>query len=173
MELQSAVELVDAFNELGLAFWIDGGWGVDALLGEQTRPHSDLDLAVERRDLPAFAQCLEQLGYVRAARPDNPDWNWVLANSHGLSVDLHGFTPDDCGNGILGDPSNGDMYPAAAFDGRGRLGGRPVRCIAPQVVLGFRNGFEPRAVDHHDVNALCVRFGLALPSRFQAAQGSR
>ena len=30
----------------GVRVWLDGGWSVDALLGEQTRPHADLDLAV-------------------------------------------------------------------------------------------------------------------------------
>jgi len=31
---------------------------VDAILGEQTRPHSDLDLAVKLHDLPAFEDLL-------------------------------------------------------------------------------------------------------------------
>ena len=26
--------------------WVDGGWGIDALLEEQTRDHSDLDLSL-------------------------------------------------------------------------------------------------------------------------------
>jgi lincosamide nucleotidyltransferase A/C/D/E len=31
---------------LGIKIWIDGGWGVDALLGKQTRTHADLDIVV-------------------------------------------------------------------------------------------------------------------------------
>ena len=30
---------LDLFDELGVKIWIDGGWGVDALLGESTRAH--------------------------------------------------------------------------------------------------------------------------------------
>lgn len=30
-----------------------GGWGVDALLGERTRSHDDLDLVIARRDCSA------------------------------------------------------------------------------------------------------------------------
>ncbi len=30
---------LDLFDELGIKVWIDGGWGVDALLGECTREH--------------------------------------------------------------------------------------------------------------------------------------
>jgi lincosamide nucleotidyltransferase A/C/D/E len=91
----------------------------------------------------------------------------VLRHIDGRSVDLHGFVRDEQGNGILGDPANGEMFPAGAFDGFGTLGGMKVRCIAPEFVLRFRNGFVPRDVDHHDVAALCNRFNLALPSRFQ------
>ena len=29
----------------GVTAWVDGGWGVDALLGVISRVHSDLDLA--------------------------------------------------------------------------------------------------------------------------------
>ena len=38
MTAQDVVGLLDIFGEHGINFWIDGGWGVDALLGEQTRP---------------------------------------------------------------------------------------------------------------------------------------
>lgn len=167
MRLEHVITLCRSFEVANLPFWVDGGWGVDALLGEQTRPHSDLDLAVQCDDLPAFQRALGLQGFARADRPGDPYWNWVLRNTGGRSVDLHGFVLDQQGNGILGDPANGEMYPAGAFDGNGTLGGIKVRCIAAQFVLGFRNGFDPRAVDHHDVAALCDRFDLALPSRFQ------
>ena len=38
--------VVTALAEAGVAAWLDGGWGVDALLGEQTREHDDLDLVM-------------------------------------------------------------------------------------------------------------------------------
>jgi lincosamide nucleotidyltransferase A/C/D/E len=169
MELGQVISLCAAFQAAKLSFWVDGGWGVDALLGEQTRPHSDLDLAVERNDLAAFRQLLGSIGYARADRPGDPDWNWVLQHSYGQSVDLHGFVIDQLGNAILGDPANGNMYPAGALDGIGMLGGMLLRCVAAPFVLNFRNSFPPREVDHHDVAALCSRFQFALPSRFRKA----
>jgi lincosamide nucleotidyltransferase A/C/D/E len=33
--------------------WLDGAWGVDALLGEKTWDHEDLDLVVARQDCSA------------------------------------------------------------------------------------------------------------------------
>jgi lincosamide nucleotidyltransferase A/C/D/E len=43
---------------------LDGGWGVDALVGDQTRPHADLDLAVDRDELERIQQNLERLGFL-------------------------------------------------------------------------------------------------------------
>jgi lincosamide nucleotidyltransferase A/C/D/E len=167
MELEHLVYLCGSFERESLAFWIDGGWGVDALLGEQTRPHSDLDLAVKLVDFPAFERVLHAQAYSRVYRGGDADWNWVFKDSAGRSVDLHGFVLDRHRNGVLGDPAEGAMYPAGALDGVGMLCGIEMRCVAAPFVLKFRNGFEPRPVDHHDVAALCSRFGLARPSRFQ------
>lgn len=37
--------------EQGVQIWLDGGWGIDALLQQQTRPHKDLDVLVQLADL--------------------------------------------------------------------------------------------------------------------------
>ena len=167
MELEHLVYLCRYFEGERLAFWIDGGWGVDALLGEQTRPHSDLDLAVKLDDLPAFQRVLQIQEYSRIYRARDAGWNWVFQDPAGRSVDLHGFVLDGQGNGVLGGPAEGTMYPAGALDGVGGLDEIELRCVAAPFVLKFRNGFEPRPIDHHDIAALCARFGLARPSRFR------
>jgi len=41
-----AVMTCQRLSEHGIAVWLTGGWGIDALLREQTRPHKDLDLLV-------------------------------------------------------------------------------------------------------------------------------
>lgn len=174
--MATSLIFADPSREQALAFWIDGGWGVDALLGEQTRPHSDLDLAVKLYDLPpfrlsAFPACLECPGLSPRSPAGDAHWNWVLQQASGRSIDLHGFILDPQGNGVLGDPAKGGMYPAGALNGIGALGGLKLRCVAVPCVLNLRNGFEPRPIDHHDVAALCTRFGLARPSRFQLSPG--
>jgi lincosamide nucleotidyltransferase A/C/D/E len=50
---------------LGINIWIDGGWGVDALLGAQTRPHKDLDIAIEERDVAGLSAALEARAIVK------------------------------------------------------------------------------------------------------------
>jgi lincosamide nucleotidyltransferase A/C/D/E len=55
MTLHDVIEIVQLFvgvaspfeNRHQIEFYVDGGWGVDALLGKQTRPHADLDIAIQ------------------------------------------------------------------------------------------------------------------------------
>ena len=36
------IEIITYAEENGINIWIDGGWGVDALLEEETRAHNDI-----------------------------------------------------------------------------------------------------------------------------------
>jgi lincosamide nucleotidyltransferase A/C/D/E len=47
MTAASAIELLKALSDGGADPCVGGGWAVDALIGEQTREHSDLDLWVQ------------------------------------------------------------------------------------------------------------------------------
>jgi len=46
MDAEAVVEVWTAFEAERLEGVLDGGWAVDALLGRQTRPHGDLDIAL-------------------------------------------------------------------------------------------------------------------------------
>lgn len=170
MERAEVAALCRDFDTRDLAFWVDGGWGVDALIGFQTRDHSDLDLAAEFAALPALDQALKAHGYRRQDRPGDPEWNWVFCKG-GISVDLHGFWWDDDGSAVLGEASGGSIYPPDALTGIGQINGYPVKCVSAAAVLHFRNGFEPRPKDRHDVALLCQTFGLPLPTRFLPTNG--
>ncbi len=39
-------ELYSPLKMQGIHVWLMGGWGVDALFEEQSRPHKDLDLLI-------------------------------------------------------------------------------------------------------------------------------
>jgi hypothetical protein len=47
MTSADVIDIYSTLGGLGIKIWIDGGWGVDALLGRQTRPHKDLDIALD------------------------------------------------------------------------------------------------------------------------------
>jgi lincosamide nucleotidyltransferase A/C/D/E len=44
MTPEALVDLLQLFESTGIEVWLDGGWAVDALLGEQTGPHKDVDI---------------------------------------------------------------------------------------------------------------------------------
>ena len=56
------LELLDVLENHGIAVWLSGGWGVDALRGRQTREHADLDITISatdrhNRQIPKMAAC--------------------------------------------------------------------------------------------------------------------
>jgi len=60
--LGGVLTVLDLADEAGVAPVDRGGWGVDALLGTQTRDHGDLDVAIDARHLEAFAEALCRAG---------------------------------------------------------------------------------------------------------------
>ncbi len=64
-----------------------GGRG--RLLGEQIRPHDDLDLALEHRDLARFLRAIGNAGF-RLLRDDG-QFNKVLVDEAGRKIDYHVF----------------------------------------------------------------------------------
>ena len=161
MTAVDVVEIVAFLTNHGIKTHVDGGWGVDALLGEQTRPHEDLDIAVKHRDIPKLRALFGSRGYSEILRDDTSAWNFVLADEAGHMVDVHSYTFDAEGNIIFGCP-----YPADSFMGRGTILGREVACISPERIVELHTGYEPDLNDYHDVSALCERFGIDLPNEY-------
>ena len=140
---------------------MDGGWGVDALLGEQTRTHEDLDVAVEHKDVPQIWSILEARGYQDVPRDDTRDCNFVLGDDQGHLVDIHSFTFDEQGELIFG-----VEYPFDLLQGSGSINGVTVRCITPEWMLKFHSGYALDEKDYHDVKLLCERFGFEMPAEY-------
>ena len=63
MDSQSLLAVIVLLETDGIDVWLDGGWGVDALLGHQTRDHDDLDLVVELDYATRIIELLAGLGY--------------------------------------------------------------------------------------------------------------
>jgi lincosamide nucleotidyltransferase A/C/D/E len=166
MTATDVISLYTELENLSIAIWIDGGWGVDALLGEQTRPHQDLDIAVQQKDVPRLRQLLHARGYKDIKLAEARVWNFVLGDENGKEIDFHVIVIDDNGNGLYGPTENAEMYPAASLTGTGSIDGRTVRCISPEWMVKFHSGYKLREKDFRDVSALCKKFGFELPDAF-------
>lgn len=139
---------------------------VDALLGEQTRDHEDLDLVVEAASVDDAVVALAPLGY--AIAEDERPTRLLLSAPDGRAIDLHPVVFDVGGGGVqtLQDGRT-YRYPTQGFDGRGAVAGRELPCLTAQVQLECHTGYEPTAVDRHDVGLLAERFGLSLPRSYR------
>jgi hypothetical protein len=63
IDAAAACRIVDQLEGAGLVVWLDGGWGVDALLGRRSRHHRDLDLVIARHDCAVAREALAGLGF--------------------------------------------------------------------------------------------------------------
>jgi lincosamide nucleotidyltransferase A/C/D/E len=164
-------EVLDALDSAGIESWLDGGWGVDALLGEQTRPHQDIDLVVRVGDVVTMRSVLAGQGFELVEGV--PDSNFVLRDDRDREVDVHPVRFDDEGNGVYRMEDGNDwIYAAEGFTGRGTIGGRAVKCLSPDMqMLGHAGGYEPSETDFHDMRLLHERFGAKLQGPY-AAGGS-
>jgi lincosamide nucleotidyltransferase A/C/D/E len=132
MAPDDVVRLLDRLERQGFSIWLDGGWGSDALLQEQTREHDDLDLIVPLDEVARLQQELEQHGYYLAG--GEAPLSFEMVDGDGRQIDIHPVVFDGDGDGIyrMNDGKN-RRYLAAEFAGTGAIAGRTVRCLAPLV----------------------------------------
>jgi lincosamide nucleotidyltransferase A/C/D/E len=133
---------------------------VDALLGEQTREHDDLDLVVARSDVPLLIELLDREGY-EVAKGELPTCI-VLLDRAGRQVDVHPVEFDDAGDGVYRMEDGRDWaYPAGGFTGAGVVLARhSVRCLTAEVQVLCHAGYELGDTDRADLAALHERFGV-------------
>lgn len=62
-DVDEVLRVLEALDHVGLRVGITGGWGIDALLGRQTREHGDIDLGLDATDVDRAVAALSDLGY--------------------------------------------------------------------------------------------------------------
>jgi lincosamide nucleotidyltransferase A/C/D/E len=166
-------EVLGRIEQAGLAAWIDGGWGVDALLGVQTRTHEDLDLVMLSQECAACAACLPEFPHDLDAQPGMPH-RLVLMDARRRTIDIHPVVREPSGAfACIGEPRV-ILYPAGGLDGQGSIAGRAVRCLSASCQVAQHSGYQnhgPDDVDFHDMRALAERFPVALPAEYAERPG--
>lgn len=72
------VALLELFEKAGIEVGLEGGWGVDALLGTQTRVHKDVDVIIGTVHVARIVELLSTRGYL--VQHGGSDSNFVLAH---------------------------------------------------------------------------------------------
>jgi lincosamide nucleotidyltransferase A/C/D/E len=171
MSAEAAIAVLDELEGRGIDVWVDGGWGVDALLATQTRPHDDLDVIVRLDDVPRVEEALQELGYSRVR--GGPPMSFEMTDVEGRQVDVHPVVFNERGDGVYQMQDRQWPYPAEGFAGVGRILGRRVRCLTPEVQVLCHAGYELDADDVRDLQALHERFGVELPETAQASPAAQ
>lgn len=168
-QLARAQDVVHVLSVLSDFFvCVDGGWGVDALLGRQTRTHADLDLIVDRAELESLTACMVANDFDHLAELDG-----LVYASSSLRVDLHPIRIDERGYGHFDLPDDQSWpFPPAALNTRGSIEGVVVRCLSIDAQIHCHTqGYPLTPNDVSDLMALQEHFGCVLPLRLYREGG--
>jgi lincosamide nucleotidyltransferase A/C/D/E len=166
MEEEDVIGFYCELKNLDIKIWIDGGWAVDALLGKQARPHKDLDIVIQKKDIPALMMLLKAQEYKEIKLDIAQPHNFVLADDYRHEIDVHVIALNDNGDGMYGPIENGVVFPAASLTGKGKIGNLQVNCISPEYVVKFHSGYELKEKDCQDIFAICKKFNLEIPNAY-------
>jgi hypothetical protein len=158
VQLSLIQELTTVLRAARIPHWLFGGWVVDFLVGEITRPHSDVDLIIWRRDVPAFRQLLVEGGYTERPSPSGPELDARFCKQ-GQLVEVMFLHEQEDGGACWGDWR---LPPDALEAGHGRLGEILCPVVNPRLLLGckeecVRQASEPAEQEKHTEDASRLR----------------
>ena len=115
-------QVLDLLESLDMQFWLDGGWGVDVLYGQQTRLHRDIDIDFDANYTDQLLDLLQERGY-------QIETNWLPTRVELYSkelgyIDIHPFVLNADGTSKQADLDGGwyefqpDYFGTAVFEGR-------------------------------------------------------
>lgn len=155
----AVIALLGVLSSAGIRYWVAGGWGIDALLGRQTRRHYDLDIVISdsAEDTEWVGRVLSHAGFRPGAREFNPGLlmpfrhAWHDANGYTVEVmpvALHKPPFSEAGDaGEAGDAA-GPLFT------HGTIGGQRIPCVSARLQFILHEGYDTRLVDLADLDAL-------------------
>jgi lincosamide nucleotidyltransferase A/C/D/E len=167
---RDAVEIIKRLSADGIQVWVCGGWGIDALLEKETRPHKDLDILVLLDDIVRARKLLECGGFslkefwsenlqaVDARGVETPT-AFVLCDSAGREIDLHAIRLDAEGGATPAYEGESMVFSAEDLSGEGTIAGISVRCLSVEMQFRGHTGYELPERQIPDLELLRERFG--------------
>jgi len=173
---KDAISIYQSLAANHIQVWLTGGWGIDALLQEETRPHKDLDVIMLLDDIAPMRDLLGQNGYsLHYLWPEN-SWDvdshgtetptaFILQDLDGREIDVHAMRMDDRGNGIPAwADDQGFVFKREDLAGEGIIAGVAVCCLSPKMQVLCHTGYDLPDVQSRDLGRLHDRFGVECPT---------
>jgi lincosamide nucleotidyltransferase A/C/D/E len=168
---EDVISIYQSLAAKDIQAWLTGGWGIDALLQEQTRPHKDLDVILLLDDIVRMRCLLARDGYGLKELWSENSWvvdsqgteiptAFVLQDAEGREVDAHAICLDDLGNGVPAWASEGLVFKREDLTGEGMIAGFAVRCISPEMQVLCHTGYDLPQEQLRDLELLQERFGV-------------
>lgn len=173
----TAGKLLEIYKDLetqGVRLFLDGGWGVDALLGKETRPHRDVDFIIDVSDVKKVTTYFQDHGFKPSEDEESFPWHFILESSDAIA-DVHVVEFNSIGQASYGLKEWNAIFPAFAFRGLGRINGVEVRCLSAEyrvdcLTVGYgvvtRTGYSLKASDYKDIAKLCKHFNISMPEEY-------
>ncbi len=178
MTARSAREIYQLLADAGVRCWVVGGWGIDALLGRETRSHKDLDILLVRGEHPAAWDLLQGSGFrldhtwEENTDPGGDDGEgrilptaYVLIDTDGRQVDVH-VLEDDLSPLWITDRT----FIEGALDATGTIDDLNVACMSAPMQRIAHTGYVLPEYQQRDLAALSD--AQAIVSRARRAGGS-
>ena len=166
MTSDEAIYLYRLMEKYTIPAWLIGGWGIDALLGEQTRSHKDLDILVLVDDVARLLALFEsegfQFAYLWEENTFVPDSQgretataFVWKDDAGREIDAHAMQLDAQGSGIPAwTVPEGFLFPREDLAVKGVIAGVEVRCISARMQRVCHTGYELPEAHRMDMERL-------------------
>lgn len=145
-------QILDLLESTGVKYWLDGGWGVDALCGKQTRTHRDVDIDFDSRYTDKLLAFLQENGFIIET-----DWLPTRVELHSAElgyIDIHPFVLNENGTSKQADLQGGWYEFQPDYFCETILEGRVIPCISLKGQKIFHSGYELRDKDIHDLSIL-------------------
>ena len=170
----SAEDVVSIYKLLstnGIQVWLTGGWGIDALLGEHTRPHKDLDVIMLLDDVISMRELLSRDGYGLKELWSENHWAvdahgtrtataFVLKDADGRELDAHAMRLNEQGIGVPAWDREGFIITSQDLSGEGMVNGFAVQCMSPENQMLCHTGYELPDYQRRDLMQLHEKFGV-------------
>lgn len=146
---EDLINVLDLLDSLEIRYWLDGGWGVDILIGKQTREHRDIDIDYDAKYTDKLIQALVSCGY--SIVTDCSPVRIELYHPEMSYIDVHPFLLSDDGRAKQADMEGGWYKFEPGYFGNAVFEGRNIPCISAEGQKIFHTGYELREIDKHDI----------------------